>query len=422
MFSRVTHSDLVRLATSMSKLTYSIGETIVVQDEQADKLVILANGDVRRIRHGRDGVEREMDTRPNDSTLTALYATAGDLNYSSAKCVTPHCVAYTLHRDRFREIITKGGMAVDLIEGLSEELRMQTRKYRTPLLAQKSNETNFAAVTVAATAECYYRSALNSIINQRLSGISIPYFPNMHVQVPARIAYIGGLKGCRGWLDREVDPDQWPNQYARQGVRLSTAIAPGVLMTPVSSILEACNVVQGGSAQSIVWRATRGWVPRCAREIIFGVGLNQLSDYFEERFRSVTNAVAANTFGSLTAGVIAGYFSHVPHNISTYKLMSPEKSYSELFKVFVDRSVPDSFVPKTLPQSWVPAFKAITACLAPKAFWVRTVQICGSFAILNSLIQAIEGDSRRRIRKAVEAANADYEADERHTDTRFSNK
>lgn len=391
----------------MSKVVYSLGDTIVAQDEPTDKLAVLAEGEVRRIRHGRDGVEREMNTRLKDYGLTSLYVTAGDHTYSSAKCVTPNCVTYTLHRDRFREIISKSNMAMDLVEGLSEDLRVQTRRYRTPLLAQKSNETNFAAVTVAATAECYYRSALNSIINNRLSGISIPYFPNMHVQVPARIAYIGGLKGFRGWIDREVDPDQWPNHYARQGVRLATVIAPGVFMTPVSSILEACNVVQTGSSESIIWRATRGWIPRCAREIIFGIGLNQMSDYFEERYRTFTNAVAANTMGSLTAGVVAGYFSHVPHNISTYKLINPEKSYGELFKLFVDRSVPDSFVPKIVPKSWVPTFKAITACISPKAFWIRTVQICGSFAILNSLIQVIEGDSRRRVRRAVEAANAD---------------
>lgn len=177
-------------------------------------------------------------------------------------------------------------------------------------------------------------------------------------------------------------------------------------MTPVSSILEACNVVTQAS-ESIAWRATRGLVPRCGREVVFGVGLNQMSDYFEERFRSFTNAVAANTLGSLTAGVVAGYFSHVPHNMSTYKLMSPDKSYGELFKVFVDKSVPDKLVPRAIPKAWAPAFKSITAILLPKAFWVRTVQICGSFAILNGLVQAIEGDSRRRMRRAVEAANAE---------------
>jgi hypothetical protein len=53
-------------------------------------------------------------------------------------------------------------------------------------------------------------------------------------------------------------------------------------MTPVSSVLEACNA--GHSNPEALWkRCTRGLVPRGAREVIFGIGLNQLSDYCEER-------------------------------------------------------------------------------------------------------------------------------------------
>ncbi len=38
-----------------------------------------------------------------------------------------------------------------------------------------------------------------------------------------------------------------------------------------------------------------------------------------------------NTLGSLVAGVLAGYLSHVPHNLSTLRLMSPAVSYSKHF-------------------------------------------------------------------------------------------
>jgi len=40
--------------------------------------------------------------------------------------------------------------------------------------------------------------------------------------------------------------------------------------------------------------------------------------------------ILANALGSLMAGVTAGYLSHVPHNMSTLKLLSPNKSYGQL--------------------------------------------------------------------------------------------
>jgi hypothetical protein len=68
-----------------------------------------------------------------------------------------------------------------------------------------------------------------------------------------------------------------------QSVRLAAAIAPGVIMTPISSLLEACNAGHM-NPESLMSRWTRGLVPRTVREVIFGIGLNQLSDYCEGLF------------------------------------------------------------------------------------------------------------------------------------------
>lgn len=81
------------------------------------------------------------------------------------------------------------------------------------------------------------------------------------------------------------------------------------------------------------------------REVLFGFGLNQLSDYFEERYyfieySQLRNAAGMNfhikgsifflfiVLGSLTAGIVCGYLTHLLHNLSALKLMFPHQSYS----------------------------------------------------------------------------------------------
>jgi hypothetical protein len=53
-----------------------------------------------------------------------------------------------------------------------------------------------------------------------------------------RIFYINGFKQVRSLLAEHVHPAQY--EYANT-VRLAAALVPGIAMTPVSSLLEACN-------------------------------------------------------------------------------------------------------------------------------------------------------------------------------------
>ena len=54
----------------------------------------------------------------------------------------------------------------------------------------------------------------------------------MHVQVPTRVSYILGFKGLRQVLEARYDTQDSPL------VGISVAVAPGLAMTPLSSILE----------------------------------------------------------------------------------------------------------------------------------------------------------------------------------------
>jgi hypothetical protein len=68
--------------------------------------------------------------------------------------------------------------------------------------------------------------------------MKLSWFPNMHIQLPTRILYINGFKGLRHQLDllRKDTITPLPSHFA-----IATACAPGVIMTPISSMLEACN-------------------------------------------------------------------------------------------------------------------------------------------------------------------------------------
>ena len=62
-----------------------------------------------------------------------------------------------------------------------------------------------AAICTAAATESFYRSALNAMINAKLTGKMGGLFPNMHVQTPMRVTYILGFKTVRYYLDTKLD-------------------------------------------------------------------------------------------------------------------------------------------------------------------------------------------------------------------------
>ena len=216
-----------------------------------------------------------------------------------------------------------------------------------------------------------------------------------------RIAYITGFKGLRTFFDSNVNPEQY---HFPTAVRLGTAVLPGIIMTPISSVLEASNAGHMNK-EPMMTRWMRGIVPRAGREVIFGVGLNQMSDYFEERLTPMFpgHAMMANAAGSLVAGVVSGYLSHVPHNISTLKLLEPDRSYFELYQKFVDKSVPP--VIDTMVKLWPASTRSVTrtlfATLFPRGVMIRTTQIVGSFIILNGTINYLQLREHLKIQRAV---------------------
>eukprot|EP00041_Stephanoeca_diplocostata_P024190 m.606674 g.606674 ORF g.606674 m.606674 type:complete len:229 (+) comp22473_c1_seq6:118-804(+) len=155
----------------------------------------------------------------------------------------------------------------------------------------------------------------------------------------------------------------------------------GVGMTPISSVLEAANAGHA-NPMPMYTRWSCGIVARTGREIIFAAGLNQMSDYLEERVpESITNGLIRNNLASLSSGILAGYFSHVPHNLSTLKLMNPKKSYKDHFLDYAKGH--ENKLPNEWPTEKKQKLARVYALVAPRAMLVRTTQIVGTFILLN---------------------------------------
>jgi hypothetical protein len=380
-------------------------DILLEQDLPSDRFFLLEKGDIRRkfVDPG-SGKAHNVEFAIQAKSINSMRILSGDPVHSTVKCVSEECKVYEMQRDVFLSLLRKHpDISTSMAEGLCDSLRMGSKKYQTPMLELQQQDVNIPAIAIAAGIESYYRSALNAKLNTRLTGVKAELFPNMHIQVPMRIAYICGFKGLRAFFDHHVDPDlyEYPN-----AVRLATAVSPGIVMTPISSVLEASNAGHMNT-ESMATRWMRGVVPRAGREIIFGVGLNQMSDYFEERLQPLFqgNPMMANAAGSLVAGVVSGYLSHVPHNLSTFKLLEPHLSYGQLYQQFVDKSVPPALDRKLAQWQPSPLARTLTrgllATLFPRGVMIRTTQIVGSFMILNGTINYLQLREHTKIQRAL---------------------
>lgn len=202
------------------------------------------------------------------------------------------------------------------------------------------------------------------------------------------MVYINGTKGIRSYLDETIDPFDYPNPGM---VGFAMMCAPGLGMTPLSSVLEAANAGHR-NPKPLYRRWVDGVSARGVREILFAAGLNQATDYVQERVPSeIKSGQLRNLCASLTTGILSGYLSHVPHNLSALKLMEPDKGYWQLFKEY---AAPNE---ERMPKNWSArnrtAGARILAVVMPRAVMTRTMQIVGTFILLNGGIYLMRDSS-----------------------------
>eukprot|EP01095_Lingulamoeba_sp_RSL-Kostka_P002976 TRINITY_DN13882_c0_g1_i1.p1 TRINITY_DN13882_c0_g1~~TRINITY_DN13882_c0_g1_i1.p1 ORF type:complete len:466 (+),score=79.77 TRINITY_DN13882_c0_g1_i1:54-1451(+) len=387
MFRYCTTEQKISLCQKMEKTRYKRGETILSQGERQDRMILLATGILSRNRTDLNGQLHDVGIEYAKGLFGSLHLLKKDIVYADLISQTDS-VIYQMSSEVLRkEIRSDPDLAEQIIYSLSKKIRNQSKLLQTPLLEQHSKPTNLITTSIAASTESFYRSALNALLNARLTGKRGSLFPNMHIQTPARVLYINGIKGIRQMAEQYIDPKEY--QYPNL-VRISTACFPGLAMTPLSSLLEACNAGHLNKEPTYI-RLVRGLVPRSVREIIFGFGLNQLSDYMEERVQNTfsSHPTISNAVGSLFAGIVAGYLSHIPHNLSTLKLLNPSLSYKHHFNSLTSYSENSYFVKRiSNPRLKKPASQ-ISAVLFPRGVVIRTLQIVGSFIILNGTINVL---------------------------------
>jgi hypothetical protein len=269
-----------------------------------------------------------------------------------------------------------------MIRNLSSYIRHQSKSLSTPLLEQKSYNVSIGVTSIAAGCESFYRSAMNNLINQAITGKKGKWFPNMHVQTPTRIVYINGIKQVRAYCD-SIDVRGNPNATYW---RMFYSFLPGVFMCPVSSVLEASNAPETSGPLSTRW--THGFSPRLVREVLFGLGINQLADFFTERAPvGKDNMYIRGPIGSICAGVVSGYLSHVPHILSTKKLFSPSQPYHVLWEELWRDSL--TRVPESVPAELKPTAAKCFAIMFPKGCVRRSLQISGTFIVINTITFAL---------------------------------
>lgn len=237
------------------------------------------------------------------------------------------------------------------------------------------------SLAIAGGIESFYRSGMNSLINQKLTGNRTYLFPNMHIQIPVRASYFIGIKQLRVKCD-DLDISKTKYQMLTQ---MLLSFSPGIIMCPFSSILEASNAGEINK-ESIIRRWTRGYTPRLAREILFGLGINQFSEYTVKNHTSklTDNVCLAGVLGNCTAGILSGYISHIPHNLSAMKLFNPRTSYKDHWKILYMKSI--HLVPSSVPYYARQNVAQIITVLFPIGVVRRSLQIGGTFIIINSII------------------------------------
>lgn len=267
LFTHLDEKHYAGLSKCLRKSNVPKGEFLLIQGQRQDRMYLLHKGSIRRLRENKGKVQH-VDISP--TVMGSLHLMRQDHAYASLLCITDTEV-FTLTHGALKDYMRRNpDIDEQIIYSLSRKLRVTYRNIRTPLLQQEARASTLTSTAIAAASESFYRSALNALLNSRLTGSTEPWtlgrlFPSMHVQLPSRVLYITGLKNIRTQLQERFPHKDITVMSNPLALNVALAISPGLIMTPVSSILEACNAHLNTEP---LWRRwSRGLTFRAGREV-----------------------------------------------------------------------------------------------------------------------------------------------------------
>lgn len=216
MFAQLDDHNMRRVASRMERVEYKKGDILMHQGDPQRSMYIVTRGSVKRVRYeaGRQHSTESLGAAGSRNTIGALHLLYNQPTYATARCSTD-VVAYRLNSDDLDELFENSqSISKQVVYALSLEIKRQSSLLRTPLLDQRPLSIPIVPTSIAAATESFYRSALNSWLNYRLTGQSAAMFPNMHIQLPTRIFYINGFKIARQVLDTRIEPADYDNPGA----------------------------------------------------------------------------------------------------------------------------------------------------------------------------------------------------------------
>lgn len=186
MFHKMSAGQIKTLASRMKVMQLNRNQVLMQQGTATKSFYLLDSGEIRRefIDPGT-GKHHTVEFLIKAKSINSMRVLSGDPTHSTVRCVSKDgCKLFEMHRETLLQTMRQHpDMGIQMADALSEEVRMASKKYATPLLEQRQQDINVPAVMIAAGIESYYRSALNAQINRVLTGVSADMFPNMHIQV-----------------------------------------------------------------------------------------------------------------------------------------------------------------------------------------------------------------------------------------------
>eukprot|EP01065_Artemidia_motanka_P030204 TRINITY_DN36216_c0_g1_i1.p1 TRINITY_DN36216_c0_g1~~TRINITY_DN36216_c0_g1_i1.p1 ORF type:complete len:456 (+),score=131.53 TRINITY_DN36216_c0_g1_i1:59-1426(+) len=398
-FSRVCESGLRQIASVCERKVFAEGDHIVHAGDTLDAAYVIVTGQVRRREEDLSEVALTLETataglRLSIGTLSLHSADPLQTQYPRDAVCSTAVVAYRIDAAKYRDLLRQHpALAIGVIESVSTHINKSDAIPRTALLAQQARPVPTAVTALAAVLEAGYRLMAHVLHTHRFATpADLPKASSQMERASAAAGNIAVTTGARAvfiFAAKRLRETFAGGPEASTAAQIGAAVAPGVVLAPLSGWLEARRKAGPWAAPRMRTDWSHGFCARAVRDGLFTLGMNQLSDFFEERCPSDWDPTVRVVAGSAASGVVVGYATHIPHMLCSMKLRYPTCTYSDLFQRYAREA--EGRLPKQLPPRLSGPAAAALAVLMPTGVVSRCAQLVVTFGLVNGVLQMVSG-------------------------------